>query len=619
MSLWAELRRRNVIRMAVLYVVAAWLLLQVADVGMSVLELPEWTGKLVFFLLALGFPLVLIFSWIYELTPEGIKRESLVDRSQSVTGQTGRKLNILTSVLAALALAALAADRLLPESERAPDASPDTATPVQAPVEPVPPEEAPEPEVAEAVVAPAHSVAVLPFVNMSDEKENEYFADGLAEEVLNLLAGIEGLNVAARTSSFTFKNTNLKLPDIARELNVGTVLEGSVRRAGNKVRVTAQLIKASDGYHLWSETYDRELTDIFAIQSDIAAHVAEAMEATLLGNDGVQAKESTSTEAYDAYLRGVYLANQGGGDETWQAALEAFRSATALDPDYAPAWAGAGLALEHLIGHGVIQPVDGWPRVREILDRAEALDPDLPETLILRAALVEAVDYEWQEGLELTRRAVELRPGDASLLRQLSSIAGRLGFAEEAVRAAKRAVELDPLNMLTVNGLAITYEEVRQFDNCLAAAERAHDLDPEHSGTRAMLAWCRLKTGDPEGALDIFATMSRTWVPLLATAIANSRLGRLDESRAAYDELEQRYGDAAAYQLAVINAEWGEFDAAFEWLDRAIEARDPGMSYVLGDDLVDPLRGDPRFRRVLERVGLADFPRPDFVPAPEAA
>ncbi|MEJ2514784.1 MAG: hypothetical protein P8102_06100 [Gammaproteobacteria bacterium] len=615
MSLWGELKRRNVIRMAVLYVVAAWLLLQVADVGMSVLELPDWTGKLVFFLLALGFPLVLIFSWIYELTPEGIKRESLVDRSQSATGQTGRRLNILTSALAALALLALAADRMLPE--RMPDASSVPAAEVAAPAADTSQAEVPEPEVADTGAAPAHSVAVLPFVNMSDDRENEYFADGLAEEVLNLLAGIEGLNVAARTSSFTFKNTNLKLPDIARELNVGTVLEGSVRRAGNKVRVTAQLIKASDGYHLWSETYDRELTDIFAIQSDIAAHVADAMEATLLGRDrGLEKPGTSSPEAYDAYLRGVYLANQGGGDETWQAALAAFRSATALDPDYAPAWAGAGLALEHLVGHGVIQPVDGWPMVREVLDRAEALDPDLPETLILRAALVGAVDYQWREGLELTRRAVELRPGDASLLRQLSSIAGRLGFAEEAIRAAKRAVELDPLNMQTVNRLALTYADVRQFDNCLAAAERASDLDPEHSGTQGMLAWCRLQTGDSQAALDIVEGMSRTWGPLLVLAIANSRLGRAEASRAAYDEMESRYGDAAAYQLAEINAEWGDTDAAFAWLDRAIEARDPGMSYVLGDELLDSLRGDPRFRRVLERVGLAEFPRPDFVPEP---
>ena len=332
-------------------------------------------------------------------------------------------------------------------------------------------------------------MAVLPFVNMSDDKQNEYFADGLAEEVLNLLAGIEGLNVAARTSSFTFKNTNLKLPEIARELHVGTVLEGSVRRAGNKVRVTAQLIKARDGYHLWSETYDRELDDVFAIQSDIAAHVAEAMEAALLG-DAVEKEGTSSPEAYDAYLKGLYLANQGLGDENWLAARDAFRTATELDPDFAPAWAGLGAALERLIGNGVIQPVDGWPRVREVLERAEALDPDLPETLVLRASVSEAVDYQWDEALELTRRAVELRPGGAGLLRHLSSIAGRLGFADEAVRAAKRAVELDPLNMVTATRLVATYSEVRQFDNCLAAARRAKEINPGHNGARTLLAWC---------------------------------------------------------------------------------------------------------------------------------
>jgi TolB-like protein/Flp pilus assembly protein TadD len=617
MSLWSELKRRNVIRMAVLYVVAAWLLLQVADVGMSVLELPVWTGKLIFLLLALGFPLVLIFSWLYELTPEGIKRESLVDRSESITPDTGRKLNILTSVLVVIGLVALGLDRLLPEKTPEPSAG----TPAQS-VEPAPVRQAAPREEASAHDpeptdhASPQSVAVLPFVNMSDDKENEYFADGLAEEVLNLLAGIEGLNVAARTSSFTFKNTNLKLPDIARELNVGTVLEGSVRRAGNKVRVTAQLIKAHDGYHLWSETYDRELDDVFAIQSDIAAHVAEAMEATLLGGEDVVEKQGTSSpEAYDAYLRGLYLANQGSSDEIWQAAHEAFRAATELDPDFAPAWAGLGYALERLIGNGVMQPVEGWPRVREALARAEALDPDLPETLVLRANVAESVDYQWDEALELSRRAVELRPGDAGLLRHLSSIAARLGFADEAVRAVTRAVELDPLNMVTATRLTATYAEVRQFDNCLAAARRAYEMDSQHAGARAMLAWCQLKLGDPGAALGTIEGVPLTWGPLLVQAIANARLGRMEASRAAYGEMERRYGDAAAYQLAGINAEWGNADAAFAWLDRAMEARDPGMSYVLGDDFMDPLRGDPRFRAVLERVGLAGFPRPDFVPA----
>ena len=623
MSLWGELKRRNVIRMAVLYIVAAWLLLQVADVGMSVLDLPVWTGKLIFLLLALGFPLVLIFSWLYELTPEGIKRETLVDRSESITGDTGRKLNILTSSLAALALLALAADRLLPEK---PGDAPSRA---EAEAEPEP-ELVDQPGAVDATRvaakaqaepdgAPAHSVAVLPFVNMSDDKENEYFADGLAEEVLNLLAGIEGLNVAARTSSFTFKNTNLKLPEIARELHVGTVLEGSVRRAGNKVRVTAQLIKAHDGYHLWSETYDRELTDIFAIQSDIAGHVAQAMEATLLGERDAPEPEGTrSPEAYDAYLRGVYLTNLGGSEETSQEALEAFRQATDLDPDFAPAWAGLGRAFERLLSMGEIQPLEGWPKVRDALERAEALDPDLPETLVLRADFAQSVEFRWQEALDLNRRAVELRPGDARLLRQLSGLAGRLGFTDEGVGAAKRAIELDPLNIRSAMRLASTYSETRQFNNCVNTALSIFETDPEQPGLRATLAWCQVHSGNPDAALVTVQGEKITWARLLVLAVANARLGRMEASRAAYEEMEGRFGDGAAFQLASIKAEWGEAGAAFDWLDRAIQARDPGVSYLLWDPTMDSLRDDPRFERTLERVGLDGFPRPDFVPAPEA-
>jgi len=620
-SLWGELKRRNVIRMAVLYVVASWLLLQVADVGMSVLELPAWTGKLVFLLLALGFPLVLIFSWLYELTPEGIKRESLVDRTESITGDTGRRLNILTSVLVVIGLVALGVDRLLPEKTPESPEGPAAQSVEPAPVQPaLPPGQAPADDAPPTDAAPAHSVAVLPFVNMSDDKQNEYFADGLAEEVLNLLAGIEGLNVAARTSSFTFKNTNLKLPEIARELHVGTVLEGSVRRAGNTVRVTAQLIKANDGYHLWSETYDRELTDIFAIQSDIAGHVAEAMEATLLGERDAPEPEGTrSPEAYDAYLRGVYLTNLGGSEETWKEALEAFRQATNLDPDFAPAWAGLGRAFERLISIGEIQPLEGWPKVRDALERAEALDPDLPETLVLRADFAQSVEFRWQEALDLNRRAVELRPGDARLLRQLSGLAGRLGFTDEGVGAAKRAIELDPLNIRTAMRLASTYSEIRQFNNCVNTALSVFETDPEQPGVRATLAWCQVHSGNPDAALVTVQGEKIVWARLLVLAVANARLGRMEASRAAYDEMKDRFGDGAAFQLASIEAEWGETNAAFDWLDRAIQARDPGVSYLLWDIMMDSLRDDPRFERTLERVGLAEFPRPDFVPATEGS
>ncbi len=298
MSLFEELKRRNVVRMAVLYAVASWLILQIADVLFDQLDVPAWAFRLVLGMLALGFPFALLFSWIFELTPEGLKRERDVDRTQSITHQTGHKINITIIVLLVLAIGGLIANRLIPqqptvvqtstgEAGGAESATASTASPTQS--------------------GKDHSIAVLPFVNMSGDPDNEYFSDGLSEELLNSLAQIRELKVTGRTSSFAFKGQNLDLREIGERLDVANVLEGSVRKAANRVRITAQLIKTSDGYHLWSETFDRELDDIFAIQEEIAQKVAAALSITLLGGPAEAAGETHNTEAYQAYLRGAHV------------------------------------------------------------------------------------------------------------------------------------------------------------------------------------------------------------------------------------------------------------------------------------------------------------------------
>ena len=309
MSFFTELKRRNVFRVALLYLVASWLIIQVADTGISLLGLPEWTGRLVFLLLLIGLPLVVVFSWAYEITPEGLKREKEVERDVSITHETARKLNTAVIVLLLLAVGGMIADRLIPE--QAQDA-PSVA------------------DASEGTGPTEQSIAVLPFVNMSADPENEYFSDGLSEELLNLLAKIPELQVAARTSAFSFKDSDAGISEIADTLNVAHVLEGSVRKSGDRIRITAQLIKGSDGYHLWSRTWDRTLIDVFAIQDEIAAAVVDALKVTLLGE--LPHASVTDTRAYELYLQSKVFADMRTAESYERAAL-LLTEALDIDPD----------------------------------------------------------------------------------------------------------------------------------------------------------------------------------------------------------------------------------------------------------------------------------------------
>ena len=294
MSFFDELKRRNVVKMTLLYAVASWLILQVADLSVSLLELPHWIGKTIFLLLALGFPFVLIFSWVYEMTPEGLRRETNIDSGQSIKPEIGHKMNVLIVVMLALAISGLIADRLMPETMVQKAKTNDGEAAVQ-------------PDI--AISAPNRSIAVLPFVNMSSDAEQDYFSDGLAEELLNLLAKVPELRVAARTSSFSLQGRDLQIAEIGRILNVSSVLEGSVRKSGNEVRITTQLIHAEDGYHIWSETYDRRLEDIFAIQDEIAAEVVAQLKIKLLG--AVPTVRESNPAAYALFLKARYLGRLG--------------------------------------------------------------------------------------------------------------------------------------------------------------------------------------------------------------------------------------------------------------------------------------------------------------------
>ena len=324
MSVLAELKRRNVFRVAALYLVAAWVLLQVGDLLFGLLGLPTWTNKLLFAALVLGFVPALIFSWVYELTPEGLKREHEVERNASITAETARKLDLIVVGLLVIAIVVVAAERFIPRTAPIPAATDAAsgASSAEAPVQ-----------------AAAKSIAVLPFADMSAGKDQEYFADGLSEELLNLLAKLPELRVIGRTSSFQFKGRNEDLRVIGEKLNVAHILEGSVRKSGEKVRITAQLIKAADGSHLWSETYDRTLDDIFAVQDDIAGEVVKALKLTLLGTALTTRSKPQDSEAYNLALQGRFFLDRRSQKDL-ERAVEYFRRSRERDPELRPGLGG---------------------------------------------------------------------------------------------------------------------------------------------------------------------------------------------------------------------------------------------------------------------------------------
>jgi len=329
-----ELKRRNVFKVGAAYVVLAWLLAQITDVFLEPFGAPDWVIKTVLLVLLIGFPLALFFAWAFEMTPEGIKKERDVDRSQSITTQTGRKLDFVIIFVLIMALGYFAYDKFALEAERSAAA---TSTVAEAGSVP------PEPETVD------RSIAVLPFVNMSDDSGNEYFSDGISEEILNALAKVKELKVAGRTSSFAFKGKNQDLRQIGDTLGVEHILEGSVRKSGTRIRITAQLIQVDDGFHLWSDSYDRELTDIFAIQDEIASAILVQLKAHLLEEEPQIASTRTNSEAYDLYLLSRQRMYERSGPNI-QNAADLLDRAIALDPEYAPAYAQRGIATLLLSG-----------------------------------------------------------------------------------------------------------------------------------------------------------------------------------------------------------------------------------------------------------------------------
>ena len=595
-SLFAELQRRNVIRVAVLYAVTSWVILQVGSFLFTAMDLPaKWT-RLIIVVLLLGFPLALIFSWIYELTPEGLRREHEIDRDESITRQTGRRINILIVALLVIAIGGLIVDRVFPRQGGARDATAD-ATPTAAASTPAAPPTATD-----------RSVAVLPFVNMSSDKEQEYFSDGLTEEMINLLAQLPELRVIGRTSSFQFKGKNEDLRDIAHKLGVAHVLEGSVRKSGDRVRITAQLVRALDGSHVWSKTYDRTLDDVFKIQDEIADEIFKTLKVTLMGHETPRAGASTNLAAYDLYLKGRAYA-EPRTREGLQKALATYQDAIKIDPNYALAWVGLASAYSDGASYSdLYTPHEGARLAHDAIDHALKLQPDLAEAHIMLGSILYN-DWDWDGASRAFERANELAPGNADLIRQRAYLAATVGRFEDAITLLQESLRLDPLRVATVNGLSVTLRQLGRFAEAEAIARQVIDEHPDFDSGYQTLALCKLLQGDLAQARENIAREpSPIWKPL-GEAIIFHALGDRAASDVALNALIEHFADGSAYQVAEIYAFRGESDKAFEWLDRAYVQGDSGLSEIVGDVLMRNVEHDPRYVAMLKKLRLpTDIP-----------
>ena len=454
----------------------------------------------------------------------------------------------------------------------------------------------------------ATSIAVLPFADMSPAKDQEYFSDGLAEQLINDLAKVSGLKVVGRSSSFQFRGKNENLRDVERKLGVANVLEGSVRRAGNHVRITAELIKADDGFQLWSQTYDREIKDIFAVQDEIAMATTEALQPKLLGGNGqvvASTSRSTNPAAYQAYLQANYFMDRGASKEDLDEALAYTDTAIKLDERYAPAWALRASVQNTMATVSLTDVTEGFRRARDDAERAIALDPNSAPAYLALANTQIFYDWDLDSASTCLTKAASLEPGNSNVFSMRSLLSALMGNLDEAVKVGEQAVSLDPLD--TVSRLQLGYRlyVAGRYDEAHAELQKSLDLNLQAPFVHFVLGKVLIAEGKPLLALAEIEKEPNQWGRLTGQVLVYHALGRAQDSNAALTELIAKHDTDSAYQIAEVYAYRGESDKAIKWLERAYRQRDAGLPEIKTDPLLKNLRHDSRYAELLKRMGLA--------------
>ncbi len=452
-----------------------------------------------------------------------------------------------------------------------------------------------------------HSIAVLPFVNLSEDSENEYFSDGITEEILNVLAQVERFKVVGRTSSFAFKNRNEDLREIGSMLGVAHVLEGSVRKAGDRVRITAQLIKTQDGFHLWSMTFDRRLDDIFAIQDEIASAVTKALKIKLLGNssDWFNTEGTRNTQAFQAYLLGVHFRNRGALKESVEQAATAFERAIEFDPLYAKAHAGLAYTWNDRVWNGYVNHEKGLEEVKSAANRAIELEPDLADGYLALGLALQLEYVDKRSAGDLVKTALRLRPGNAQVLIEFSRINCNLGNWDISIEAARDALELEPVSVYANHFLGHVLYFARRFDEAISVLRKTLELDPHYPKPHYFISMSLHWMGDSDAALEEIAHEPLNWMQWTASATILNHLGRHEEAKVHLKHLVA-YGsqDNTFIQQCNIYAQSGDIERALRCLGQAFDLRDPGLTQLAVDRFLDPIRDEPGFVEILGKVGF---------------
>jgi TolB-like protein/tetratricopeptide (TPR) repeat protein len=581
-NFFSELKRRNVYRVAIAYIVAGWALSQGVAQVFPVFDVPNWTIRLLVLLIVLGLPVALVLAWMFELTPQGIQRTETADMMPA-SARRKKHVWIFVVVISGLVSIGLFFLGRFSAGNNAPVSSNEI---------------------------PNKSIAVLPFENLSEDKGNAYFAEGVQDEILTRLAKVADLKVISRTSTQRFKSVPNDLREIAKQLGVAHILEGSVQKASDQVRVNVQLINALNDAHLWADTYDRKLTDIFAVESEIAKTIADTLQAKLSGSEqhAIAARPTENTEAHQLYLKGRFFWNKRTGNDL-KKSIEYFQQAIAADPNYALAYAGVADAYVFLPGYTAGAPKDCYPKAAAAAKKALELDDTLAEAHTTLALAIWYYDFDFSQANKEFQRAIELNPNYATGHQQYgNNTLSALGRFDDAIAEGKRAVELDPLSLVINADLGMNYYYARRYDEAISQLRKTLEMDPgyyyAHVDLGQVLA---AKRAFGEAISEYQKARALNDDPfvlgLLGHAYASS--GNKTEALKILDQLKevsrQRY--VSTFSFAIVDLALDDKQEALRWLEQSYQDRaGADIGWIRVDSLLDPLHGNPRFEALAEKI-----------------
>src|SRR6266699_2328654 len=574
MNFLSELKRRNVYKVAVAYIIAGWAVSQGIAQVFPVFDVPNWVIRLIVLFIIIGLPIALVLAWMFELTPQGIMRTEAADAMPQAARPKKHVWIYVVVIGAAISIGLFFLGRYTAGNKTA------AATPNE---------------------LPAKSIAVLPFVDLSPAHDQEYFCDGISEEILDALAKVEGLRVVARTSSFSFKGKNADVGEIAQKLNVQNVLEGSLRREGNRVRITAQLVDAHNGFHVWSDTFERELQGVFAVQDEITRSIVDALKIKLAVASPARAPQNTA--AYDLYLQGLYLSNKSD-EEQLRKALALFQHALDKDPTLSRAWTGIAKAW-YWLADAYLKPLDAYPAVESAATKALELNERDAEAHCYLSEAKRVLHWDLNGAERELKRALEIDANSSSAHLFSAYVHSCSGDLDEVPREMHEAERLDPLSAIVSDSQADLYFNLYRLDDALSAAKRTLTIDTNYIYLEPTLARVYREQGKLDDALAVYLKAREvTHGPTAGLAITYARLGRVSEAWRVLQQLIDKANSSyvAGEQIATVFVALDDHDEAFRWLNRAVDEHSANIISTRRE--LRPLHSDARFPELLRRMGI---------------